>query len=158
MKPVLVMILFLILTTLLNAITYSTDDCIDLVMMYGHAQDIQGVPCFVSQYYDEWDLPSKDFAITYLADTGSVFAIVQNNLDTYKSTDKTEEMKLVEIVACPYLENDREYMAAIDLDYIKYEFGRSQLANLTQDEQIEFCERIVRAHCVIQDITIDLDE
>ena len=158
MKLILSTLLLLILISCLPAITYSTDDCIDLVLMFGHTQDIQGVPCFVSKYYDDWDLPTRSTAITYLADTGSVFAIVQNNLDTYKSTPETDEMKLVEIVACPFTENERDYLAAMDLSYIKEEFGRNELTTLTQDQQIEFCERIVRAHVVIQDITVDLDD
>jgi hypothetical protein len=145
MKLILSTLLLLILISCLPAITYSTDECIDLVLMFGHVQDIQGVPCFVSKYYDDWELPTRSTAITYLADTGSVFAIVQKNLDTYKSTPETDE-------------NERDYLAAMDLTYIKEEFGRNELNTLTQDQQIEFCERIVKAHCVIEDITVDLDE
>jgi hypothetical protein len=157
MKLFLFTILFLILMSCLSALTWSTDDCIDLVMMSGHFQDIKGVPCFVSSYYDDWDLPSKDTAITFLADTGSVFAIVQKNLDTYIRTSVTDEMKLVEIVGCPYTENDRDYIAFIELDFIKAQFGRSQLANLNQNQQIEFCERIVKEHWIVQDVTLDFD-
>jgi hypothetical protein len=152
------MMVFLMLFSCLSAITYTTDDCIDLVMMFGYFRNINSIPCFVSRYYDEAELPAKDFAITYLADTGSVLTIVQNNLDTYTATDDTDKMKDVKIVVCPYQEDGAEYLAAIDLTYILDRFGRDELTSLTQDQQIEFCEKIVRQYGVFEEMTYDFDE
>jgi hypothetical protein len=83
---------------------------------------------------------------------------VQNNLDTYTATDDTDKMKDVKIVVCPYQEDGAEYLAAIDLTYILDRFGRDELTSLTQDQQIEFCEKIVRQYGVFEEMTYDFDE
>jgi hypothetical protein len=149
MKLGLLLILFLILISCLTAITYSTDDSIDLVLLSWRLEEIGGIPFYVPLIYDDpVTTSSEETALDCIADTGLTFAIVQDNLTAYTSTPDTDNMKLVKGLAFPFIRDGKEYMAVIKISLIADGFNRSTFASLNEDQRYERSRSIVEAQAI----------
>jgi hypothetical protein len=151
MKLVMLTILFLFLISCLPAITYSTDDSIDLLLLSWRLEEIAGIPFYVPLIYDDpVTSSSEETALDCMADAGVTFAIVQYNLAVYTSTPDTDKLKLVRGLAFPFIRDGKEYMAVIDLSIIADGFNSSTFASLNEDQRFERSRQIVEKQAIRQ--------
>jgi hypothetical protein len=152
MKFGLLLLMFLLLAMCLPALDVTTNDYIDLTLLTGEFFEFESESYLVisgsffisKQLYLE-ELPTQEEAVDYLASTGLLFAVVQENLADYESTSETDKMKEVEYIACPYKSSitDISMLAVMELKYILDAFDSSVMSTNNEAQQFELCKQIV---------------
>jgi hypothetical protein len=142
MKTGLLLILFLIVSLGLSAQT--TDEDIEFVYTSGDFYMFLDKLYFVANYYEAGEYPDEAEALQYLAEAGYLFALVQCDLEDYTDTKHTDSMKKTICIGCPFKGQHTNYMAYVDMYYIRDKFQHLYMPHISMEERLNLSNEVVK--------------
>jgi len=130
MKNILIVLLFVLIGSLLCAVTY--EDALDAVLSTGGIDIINGETCWVPKDI----MSSEDEAVEYMIWTCMLFLYTWTDWDTSANASQSNQINSVTHVSGLWYEEEEDYnyMVSISKSEIMEEFNTKACANMSPEE------------------------